>query len=104
MSAATPSTLTRGRFAGFDGLRAIAALAIVGVHVTSLTGAVDATSAGHYFARLDVGVTIFFLISAFLLYRPFVDAHLHGHGAIALRVFWWRRGLRIFPAYWVALT
>ena len=54
--------------------------------------------------RLDVGVTIFFVISAFLLYRPFVDAHLHRRGDIALRVFWWRRGLRIFPAYWVALT
>ena len=59
---------------------------------------------GRYFARLDVGVTIFFLISAFLLYRPFVDAHLHGQSSVALRVFWWRRGLRIFPAYWVALT
>lgn len=104
MSEATPSTLTRGRYAGFDGLRAVAALAIVVLHVTSTTGAVGATSAGRYFARLDVGVTIFFLISAFLLYRPFVDAHLHGRGAIALRVFWWRRGLRIFPAYWVALT
>ena len=44
-----------------------------------------------------MGVTIFFLISAFLLYRPFVDAHLHGRDSIALRVFWWRRGLRIFP-------
>jgi peptidoglycan/LPS O-acetylase OafA/YrhL len=103
-TSSTPASLARGRFAGFDGLRAVAALAIVVLHVTSATGAVGATSLGRYFARLDVGVTIFFLISAFLLYRPFVDAHLHGQGSVALRVFWWRRGLRIFPAYWVALT
>jgi peptidoglycan/LPS O-acetylase OafA/YrhL len=101
---ATPASLTRGRYVGFDGLRAVAALAIVVLHVTSATGAARATGFGPYFARLDVGVTIFFVISGFLLYRPFVDAHLHGRDSIALRVFWWRRGLRIFPAYWVALT
>jgi peptidoglycan/LPS O-acetylase OafA/YrhL len=99
-----PAAITRGRYAGFDGLRALAALAIVVLHVTSATGATGSTSYGRYFARLDVGVTIFFVISAFLLYRPFVDAHLHARTSIALRVFWWRRGLRIFPAYWVALT
>ena len=101
---AAPAEVTKGRFAGFDGLRALAALAIVVLHVTSATGAVTATGAGRYFARLDVGVTIFFVISGFLLYRPFVRSHLQASGAIALGSFWWRRALRIFPAYWVALT
>ena len=50
-----------------------------------------------------MGVTIFFVISGFLLYRPFVRSHLHARGKIALESFWWRRALRIFPAYWVAL-
>src|SRR5258708_3347975 len=105
MSAATAPAAAKGRLAGFDGLRALAALAIVVLHVTSATGAVQATGAGRYFARLDVGVTIFFVISGFLLYRPFVRSHLdHARGAIALGSFWWRRALRIFPAYWVALT
>ena len=90
--------------AGFDGLRAVAALAILVLHVTSATGAVSATHLGRYFARLDVGVAIFFVISAFLLYRPYVTAHLGGRAALALRAYWWRRVLRIFPAYWVALT
>src|SRR4029077_13629049 len=97
-------SVSSGRLAGFDGLRALAALAIVALHVTSATGAVTATGAGRYFARLDVGVTIFFVISGFLLYRPFVRAHLNANGVIALGSFWWRRALRIFPAYWVALT
>ena len=93
-----------GRLAGFDGLRAIAALAIVVLHVTSATGAVTATSLGKYFARLDIGVTIFFVISAFLLYRPFAAAHFGTRRPTALRAYWWRRVLRIYPAYWVALT
>jgi peptidoglycan/LPS O-acetylase OafA/YrhL len=92
------------RLAGFDGLRAVAALAIVGLHVSSDTGAVTATRLGHYFARLDVGVTIFFVISAFLLYRPFVAAHLGARGPVSLGAYAWRRALRIYPAYWVALT
>lgn len=94
----------RDRLAGFDGLRAVAALAIVALHVTAATGAIAATGAGRYFARLDVGVTIFFVISAFLLYRPFVASHLGIRDTLPLRAFWWRRGLRIYPAYWVALT
>jgi len=93
-----------GRLPGFDGLRALAALAIVVLHVTSATGAVTATGLGRYFARLDVGVTIFFVISAFLLYRPFAAAHLGTRDVVSLPAFWWRRALRIYPAYWVALT
>jgi peptidoglycan/LPS O-acetylase OafA/YrhL len=100
----TAPAATERRMAGFDGLRAIAALAIVVLHVTSATGAVHATGLGRYFARLDVGVAIFFVISAFLLYRPYVNAHLGGRPALPLRAYWWRRVLRIFPAYWVALT
>ncbi len=92
------------RLAGFDGLRAVAALAIVVLHVASTTGAATATAAGRYFARLDVGVTIFFVISAYLLYRPFVAAHLGARPPVSLGAYWWRRALRIYPAYWVALT
>jgi peptidoglycan/LPS O-acetylase OafA/YrhL len=92
------------RLAGFDGLRAVAALAIVGLHVTSATGATTATTMGRYFARLDVGVAMFFVISACLLYRPFVAAHLDARRPVSLRAYGWRRALRIYPAYWVALT
>ena len=89
----------RGRLAGFDGLRALAAVLIVVLHVTSATGAVN-----RYTARLDIGVTVFFVISGFLLYRPFVAEHLGTRSVVSVRAFWWRRVLRIFPAYWLALT
>jgi len=47
---------------------------------------------------------VFFVISGFLLYRPFAAAHLGRRDDVAVPEFWWRRVLRIFPAYWVALT
>ena len=56
-----------------------------------------------YIARLDVGVRIFFLISAFLLYRPFVAARLGSGQPPVIRAYAWRRFLRIAPPYWLAL-
>jgi peptidoglycan/LPS O-acetylase OafA/YrhL len=51
----------------------------------------------------DQGVAIFFLISGFLLFRPFLAARRSGR-TLRLRDFYRRRALRIVPAYWVALT
>jgi peptidoglycan/LPS O-acetylase OafA/YrhL len=92
------------RFPCFDGLRAIAATTIVVFHVASTSGATVVAGRGRYLARLDIGVAVFFVVSGFLLYRPFVIAHLGGRRATRWREFWWRRMLRIYPAYWVALT
>ena len=47
---------------------------------------------------------MFFLVSGFLLYRPFVAGRLRGGRKIRIRDFARRRLLRIVPAYWVALT
>jgi peptidoglycan/LPS O-acetylase OafA/YrhL len=49
-------------------------------------------------------VTIFFLLSGFLLYRPFLRARLLGERSPHAAPYGWRRVLRIVPAYWVALT
>ena len=92
------------RLSGFDGLRALAALAIVLLHVTSSTGASVHGPFAIYFARLDAGVAVFFVISAFLLYRPFVADHLDAGRPVDTGRFYLRRAVRIYPAYWVALT
>lgn len=47
---------------------------------------------------------MFFLISGFLLYRPYVAARRAGVPATRLRDYAARRAARIFPAYWLALT
>jgi peptidoglycan/LPS O-acetylase OafA/YrhL len=54
--------------------------------------------------RLDTMVAIFFLLSAFLLYRPMIAHRAGGAPSPRARDFARRRFLRIFPAYWIALT
>ena len=91
------------RFPYVDGARAIAALSIVGLHVAGTFGFRDEHPLGWTTVRLGVGVTIFFVISGFLLYRPFVAGRLGQAPTPHLASFWQRRALRIVPAYWAAL-
>src|SRR4051794_11880643 len=79
-------------------------MSVLVTHTALLSGANELAWYGRYTARLDVGVTIFFLISGFLLYRPFVAAHLDGKPGPRIRDYTRRRVLRIVPAYWLALT
>jgi peptidoglycan/LPS O-acetylase OafA/YrhL len=94
------------RFPLFDSIRAIAAIAVVTTHAAFFSGAVVGGDAAlrPYLARLDVGVAIFFVISGFLLYRPFARANLRGEEPPRTAAYGWRRTLRIVPAYWLALT
>jgi peptidoglycan/LPS O-acetylase OafA/YrhL len=92
------------RFPLFDGVRGLAALSVLWFHVTfggfnTLPSPIREL-AGH----LDVGVTIFFVISGFLLYRPFVLSRFRGEPLPRIRSYAVRRVLRIVPCYWVALT
>ena len=89
---------------GIDGLRALAAFAVVAHHVGFDTGATFRSSMGAVLARLDIGVPIFFAISGYLIARPFVAAIVEGASLPGWRSFWWRRFLRIYPAYWAVLT
>jgi peptidoglycan/LPS O-acetylase OafA/YrhL len=92
------------RFPLFDSVRAIAALLILVVHAAAQGGALQpGKEVGPYVGNLIVGVPIFFLISGFLLYRPFAVAHLTGAPPPDTGAYGWRRLLRIVPAYWIAL-
>ena len=93
-----------GRFAGFDGLRALAALGVLVTHVGLKVGFTTRDATGDYLARLDVGIAIFFVLSGFLLYRPFVARRLDGRPRLDTRSYLRNRALRIYPAYWLALT
>jgi peptidoglycan/LPS O-acetylase OafA/YrhL len=92
------------RFPLFDGLRAIAAGAILVTHVAGLTTFNTGNALGAYTARLNMGVAFFFVISGFLLYRPFLAARFAGRPVPRIRDYARRRVLRILPAYWLALT
>jgi peptidoglycan/LPS O-acetylase OafA/YrhL/SAM-dependent methyltransferase len=97
---------TRGfHFEGFDGLRAMAAIAVAVTHSAFISGFnIRNDTWGPYTARLDIGVAVFFVISGFLLYRPFVLARFRGTSGPAVLPYFRRRFLRIFPAFWLVLT
>lgn len=90
-----------------DGLRAMAALSIVVFHTLHT---VDVQSnpirqfMGNVFWYLPTGVHLFFVLSGFLLFLPFARAILLAHPLPGLRRFYYRRALRIMPAYLVVLA
>lgn len=90
------------RFPLLDSVRGIALLAVVAAHSSFFMAIGGSTSLSHL--RFDFSVRVFFMISAFLLYRPWVRARLADWEPPSAVAFGWRRFLRIMPAYWVALT
>jgi peptidoglycan/LPS O-acetylase OafA/YrhL len=90
------------RFAMVEGVRAVAALMIVLDHTGAIGAVQPDTLAGSAMTRLNAGVAVFFVLSGFLLYRPFVAARLAGAPAPGLGRYLRRRLLRIVPAYYAA--
>jgi peptidoglycan/LPS O-acetylase OafA/YrhL len=93
--------------APLESLRGIAAWSIVLFHVWSARYAVSVAwnlgPATVFMQPLQAGVTLFFVLSGFLLYRPFARAALSGAAYPSLRRYARNRALRILPAYWVVL-
>ena len=88
--------LERGRSSGLDGLRAVACLLVVAFHLHTVNGV--------SFGPLDVivrggdsGVWLFFALSGYLLYKPFL------RGPVELVGYGLKRAGRIVPGYFVAL-
>lgn len=109
VASAAPSVSGRRTFPTFEGIRALAAVAIVVFHAGTYTGLTwnaqaDDHGVSGWIRHLDVGVTVFFVLSAFLLYRPFVAAHLRAGPRPDPMSYLLRRVTRIFPAYWLALA
>jgi peptidoglycan/LPS O-acetylase OafA/YrhL len=90
--------------AALNGVRAVAAYAVIATHAGFQSGrSLDGGPFGPVLARLNFGVTLFFLLSGFLLSRQFLtDTSRLSPSRIGQ--FWWRRGLRILPAYWLAIA
>ncbi len=91
------------RVASLTGIRAVAALLVVATHAAYTTGKYTHGYAGLVYSRLEIGVPIFFVLSGFLLFRPWVRAVVTGGPSPSLRRYAWHRVRRIMPAYVVTV-
>ena len=77
--------LSQRRIPSLDGLRAVAVLSIIALHLKLLPG--------------HLALLIFFVLSGFLItWLLLREEDRHGH--VSLRAFYVRRTLRIFPAFY----
>lgn len=93
------------RFDSIDALRCAGMIAVLTYHVGGLAGARPAaTGLGHWVTRsLDSALILFFVISGYVISRPFVRALVDGRPVPDVRRYALRRAARVVPGYWIAL-
>jgi peptidoglycan/LPS O-acetylase OafA/YrhL len=96
-----------GRLLEIESLRGVAATSILIFHCWVFSSpAVFTWNLGPltaFMQPLQSGVTLFFVLSGFLLYRPVVEALAEGRAGPRLLPYLRNRALRILPAYWAVL-
>ena len=83
-----PTGGDRARLLGLDGLRGVAASLIVVHHAANVSGAQRSAPFTQLAAVADVGVAVFFVLSGFVIYRPFAAAHADGARVPEAVSFW----------------
>lgn len=96
------------RFRAIDALRGTAALMVLVVHAPlsdSVTVAISSGVVGKVVGRIislgTYGVDLFFVLSGFLI-SGLLFKEFRQNGTLSLGRFWIRRGLKIWPSYFVA--
>ncbi len=102
------ATTGSGRVGNVDVLRAVAAFGVFVAHAYALGGRAAPIKAEYWYDvplfAASSGVWLFFAISGYVIRRPFVDRLVAGRPLPELVPYALRRGFRIFPLYWVAVT
>lgn len=100
----TPPPIS-GHQVTLEGLRAVAALAVLVYHVAATAGSITNPAGARWlFNGGQVGVPIFFALSGLLLYRPWAAAALDGRAAPRVGTYLRKRVFRIMPAYWAVVV
>jgi peptidoglycan/LPS O-acetylase OafA/YrhL len=89
-----------GRVDGLDGLRVLGALAVVVYHVVGSVQAANPPA----MVILPPFAFAFFLISGFVIYRPFAAAHLTKRRMPPIGRFVVGRAIRVLPLWWLAVA
>lgn len=96
----------RGSIASLDGVRALAFLLVFAFHLND-SGVWGYGADNPFFIALlkvgDTGVTLFFVLSGFLLFLPYTQALLFKKDWPRSKIYYMRRVLRIFPGYYFSL-
>ncbi|MEE4022195.1 acyltransferase [Gordonia sp. PKS22-38] len=90
-------------FGQLEGMRALAAIGVLTTHVAFQTRAVELPLIGPVLGRLDLAVALFFGLSGFLLWRPWVAAAHRITPRPSVRRYLAHRVVRIWPAYVVVV-
>jgi peptidoglycan/LPS O-acetylase OafA/YrhL len=94
-----------GNLLGGDGIRAIAMTAVFVAHVAVNSDPGNGLENYHWakqvVGRLDLGLATFFVLSGYLIARPFVRSFVLGTKRPSVRRFVRNRTLRIVPAFYV---
>lgn len=98
MSSDGTATRPPARIPTVQGLRGLAALVVVFDHVVHKDWGLWAWSQQNH------GITLFALLTGFLLSAPFLRARLEGRPPPGALGFLRARAVRIYPGYWVALA
>jgi peptidoglycan/LPS O-acetylase OafA/YrhL len=99
-----PTPRAVDRLPALDGIRIVAATGVLLVHVGGSSGWTFFKSWGGVFEEMSVGVAIFFLLSGFVVFQPWLQAAVRGADAPATGRFLVRRFARIVPACWVVVA
>lgn len=89
-------------FPGLDTVRAVGALMVLTTHAAFWTGSYSFAVWGTFLARLDSGVALFFVLTGFLLSRPYILRRRSGRPAPPLGAYFRKRALRVLPVYLIA--
>lgn len=109
MANPAPVSAVPPRLHALDGLRAIAALSVVAYHAWLYTkprvsSALKSSTSDYVWHELRLGLVLFFVLSGFLLYGPWVRAARDRGRRPSTVGYAIRRVARILPAYWVAIV
>ncbi len=109
-SAPVSPAVSSRRNDALDGLRGVAALSVFAFHAwlytlpTVRAAAGQGTLSGDVLSQMRIGLVLFFVLSGFLLFRPWVASRLGERPAPRVRTYAVHRIGRIIPAYYLAIA
>lgn len=109
MGLMTSNRSTLDRSSAIDGARGIAALSVLLFHAwlytrIDVSAASRETTLDYVLHEGRLGLVLFFVLSGFLLWRPFAAAASGRRPRPGTREYLVRRGARVIPAYYLALA